>query len=79
MDWQLADAKNKLSEVVTKALSNGPQWIHRRGQTVVVIAETEYRRLTGARPTLKDHLFAVPDLSDLNLTRDDAPMRDVTW
>ena len=79
MDWQLAEAKNKLSEVVTRALTDGPQRISRRGQVVVVLAETEYQRLTGERETLTDYLLNGPDLSDLDLERDPSPMREVTW
>ncbi|OGO19618.1 MAG: hypothetical protein A2Z14_19590 [Chloroflexi bacterium RBG_16_48_8] len=35
--WQLQEAKNNFSEVVNKALSDGPQIITRRGKKVVVI------------------------------------------
>jgi prevent-host-death family protein len=77
MDWQLAEAKNKLSEVMTRALTDGPQRIRRRGQTVVVLAEAEYRRLAGERITLKDYLLAGPDLSELDLRRDPSAMREV--
>ena len=79
MDWQLAEAKNKLSEIVTRALTEGPQRIHRRGQVVVVLAESEYRRLTGKHETLTDYLLNGPDLSDLDPTRDPSPMREVDW
>lgn len=79
MTWQLAEAKNKLSEVVTRALTVGPQRIRRRDQVVVVLSEAEYQRLTGERQTFKDYLLTGPDLSDLDLTRDASPMREVTW
>ena len=79
MDWQLAEAKNKLSEVVTRALTDGPQRITRRGQVVVVLAESEYQRLTGQGETLSDYLLSGPDLSDLDLARDPSPMREVSW
>lgn len=79
MDWQLAEAKNKFSEVMTKALTSGPQRIRRRDQVVVVLSEADYQRLTGERITLKDYLLAGPDMSDLDLSRDTSPMRDVTW
>ena len=79
MSWQLAEAKNKLSEVVTKALSEGPQRINRRGQVVVLLSEEEYQRLIGERQTLKDALLAGPDLSGIDLSRDQTAMRDVTW
>jgi prevent-host-death family protein len=79
MSWQLAEAKNKLSEVVTQALTNGPQRIHRRGQVVVVVAEAEYEQLTGAKPDFKTFLLSGPDLTGVDLTRDTSPLREVTW
>jgi prevent-host-death family protein len=79
MNWQLAEAKNKLSEVVTRALEDGPQRITRRGQVVVVLSEAEFDRLTGKRPSFKEYLLTGPDLSDLDLSRDQSPMREVTW
>lgn len=30
--WQLQDAKNRFSEVVNKALRDGPQFVTRRGE-----------------------------------------------
>ena len=79
MSWQLAEAKNKLSEVMNQALEQGPQRIRRRGDTVVMVSEAEYDRLTGERPSLKDFLLSSPDLSEVDLTRDPAPMREVKW
>ena len=79
MSWQLAEAKNKLSEVMTRALTEGPQRINRRGQVVIVLSEAEYQRLTGERETLTAYLLSGPDLSDLDLTRDPSPMREVAW
>jgi prevent-host-death family protein len=76
MDWQLADAKNRLSEVVNRALTEGPQRIKRRGDHVVVISEAEYDRLTGNQQSLVEFLLDGPDLSDLDITRDESPMRD---
>ena len=79
MIWQLAEAKNKLSEVMTRALTTGPQRIRRRGQVVVLLSEAEYQRLTGQRSTLKDYLLNGPDLSELDLTRNPSPMREIAW
>lgn len=79
MIWQLAEAKNKLSEVVTRALSEGPQRISRRGQVVVVLSEDEFERLSGTQESFVDYLLSVPDLTGLDLTRDESPMREVTW
>jgi antitoxin Phd len=77
MSWQLAEAKNKLSEVFNRALTDGPQRIRRRGEVVWVVSETDYQRLTGKRVTFKEFLLNGPDLSALDLTRDPSPMRDV--
>ena len=77
MTWKLAEAKNKLSEVVRRALQEGPQRIERRNDAVVVIAAEEFERLTGKRRTLSEYLLAAPDLSELDLERDRSPMRDL--
>lgn len=43
--WQLQEAKNKLSEVVSRAQTEGPQMITVRGKEVaVVVSLDEYRR-----------------------------------
>ncbi len=77
MDWQVADAKNRFSELMTQALTAGPQKVRRRNQAVVVMAEEEYLRLVGERPSFKDLLLNGPDLSGLDLERDRAPGREV--
>jgi len=77
MEWQLAEAKNKFSEVMTKALTSGPQRVRPRNEVVVVLSEADYQRLTGERVTLKDYILAGPDLSGLDLQRDTSPVRDV--
>lgn len=44
--WQLQKAKNRLSEVVDKALHQGPQIITRRGvETAVVLSMDDYRNM----------------------------------
>lgn len=56
--WQLQDAKARLSELVDKTASDGPQVITRRGEpAAVVLSPQEYESLTQrARPTLKEFL-----------------------
>lgn len=45
--WQLQDAKNRFSEVVERALHDGPQQITRHGvKAAVVVSYEEYSRLT---------------------------------
>lgn len=64
---------------MTRALTEGPQRIRRRGQVVVMLSEAEYQRLTGEREALTAYLLSGPDLSELDLTRDPSPMREVAW
>jgi len=75
MNWQVQEAKQRFSELVQRALDEGPQVVTRRGQeAVVVIAVDEYRRLTGRVPDFKEFLLAGPDFSGLDL---DALKRDL--
>jgi prevent-host-death family protein len=78
MEWRLADAKNRFSELVTRALAEGPQLVRRHDDTVVVVAQRDYEKLTGKRRGFKDFLLGEgPSLDGLDLVRDGAPMRDV--
>lgn len=77
MEWKLAEAKNRLSEVVRRALTEGPQRISRRGDSVVILSSDEYDQLVGRRPSFKAFLLGGPDMASLDLSRDKSPMRDV--
>lgn len=79
MSWQLQTAKQKLSELVDRALADGPQVITRRGhEVVVVIGVDEYRRLRGRRRDFKDFLFEGPPyFDDLEIERSAEPSRPV--
>jgi prevent-host-death family protein len=77
MEWNLAEAKNRLTEVVNRAISEGPQVIRRRKDTVVVVAAEEFERMTGKKPGFKEYLFDGPSFEGLNLDRDHSPIRDV--
>ncbi|HXJ95750.1 MAG TPA: type II toxin-antitoxin system prevent-host-death family antitoxin [Terriglobia bacterium] len=79
MEWRLADAKNRFSELVNRALTGNPQWVRRRRDAVVVIAQRDYEKLTGKRPSFKEFLLSEgPSFRGLKLSRDRSPMRDVT-
>jgi prevent-host-death family protein len=72
MEWRLADAKNRFSELVTRAPAEGPQRISRHDDAVIVVAERDYEKLTGKRPDFKEFLMGRgPSFERLNLTRDD--------
>ena len=78
MSWQLQEAKQKFSELVRRALEDGPQVVTRRGKEVVVVVPAEeFRRLTGDKPDFKEFLMSAPDLSVLDLERPREMPRDV--
>ena len=77
MTWNLAEAKNRLTEVVNLALTEGPQTITRRNDTVVLISAEKYAELTGKKLDFKEYLLQGVGLDELDLTRDQSPMRDV--
>jgi prevent-host-death family protein len=78
MVWKLADAKNRLSELVTKATTEGPQTIRRHGKAVIVVSEETYKALVGKRPTFKDWLLNGPRIDELEMPpRDGSRMREV--
>ena len=67
MSWQLQEAKNKLSEVVDRALKEGPQEITKHGKkTAVVISIHEYKRLMHRKGTLADFFRRSP-LAEIEL------------
>jgi prevent-host-death family protein len=77
MSWQLQDAKNRFSEVVEKALTEGPQHITRHGRpAVVVLAESEYRKLPKPRRSLGEYLLSAPKV-DIEIERAKLKLRDV--
>ena len=77
MTWNLAEAKSRLTEVVNLALTEGPQTITRRNDTVVVLSAAEYAKLSGKRPGFKEYLTQGESFEELELSRDQSPMRDV--
>lgn len=76
MEWKLADAKNRFSELVNRALTQGPQRVRRRKDEVVVMALKEYERLKGKRGGLKDYLLRGPSFDGLDLERDRSKSRE---
>lgn len=63
--WQLQEAKNRLSALVDAAVSGEPQKVTRRGKpAVVIIASEDYERLRrlekASLPTFNDLLLEMP-------------------
>jgi prevent-host-death family protein len=67
--WQIQEAKNKLSEVIARALKQGPQLITKHGEkTVVVISYADYESLRKSQGKLSEFFRASP-LAGLDLKR----------
>lgn len=79
VNWNLSEAKNRLSEVLDRARRDGPQTISRRGESFVLLPADQYEQLTGKRPSFIDWLLMGPRIDDLEtMPRSDSPMRDVS-
>ncbi|HVL80649.1 MAG TPA: type II toxin-antitoxin system Phd/YefM family antitoxin [Actinomycetota bacterium] len=78
MVWKLQDAKQRLSEVVRRALTEGPQVVTRHGEAVVVVLSAErYEELVGERPSFVEFLLEGPPFDDLELERSSDMPREV--
>ncbi len=80
MEWQLADAKNRFSEMVNRAESEGPQTVLRRGEPVaILVSMAEYKRTCTPKRSLKEMLLNGPDFTGVDLSRDQSPEREFEW
>jgi len=78
MVWQLQNAKQRFSEVIDRALAEGPQLVTRRGRAVVVVLAIDaYRRLSEGEHEFKRFLSAAPDFDLLELERSEETVRAV--
>lgn len=79
--WQLQEAKNRFSEVVRRARTEGPQIITVRGtDAAVVISLAEFRRAQARRGTLTEFLQTSPlRFIDLDLERPPDAAPDLEW
>jgi antitoxin Phd len=77
--WQLQDAKNRFSEIVNKALRDGPQVVTRRGKkTVVIMSVEQYQSLVRPKINIVDFFQESPLRGeDLDLTRRKDSVREV--
>ncbi len=80
MAWQLQEAKQKFSELIRRALTEGPQTITRRGEEVVVVVPVEEfdRLLRGdSEEDFKEFLSSAPEIDRLEIHRSRDPAREV--
>lgn len=78
-NWTVAEAKAKFSEIIERAMSEGPQTITRKGRTAaVVVGAEEWQRKTRRTGNLAE-FFAESPLrgSGLKVTRSKAKPRKI--
>jgi len=70
-EWGIADAKARFSEMIERALSEGPQTITRNGRkTVIVVAADEWARRSRRQGSLAEFFASSPLRgSDLQVDR----------
>ena len=65
MNWSLQDEKSRLSEIVKRARSEGPQTVTLRGErAAIVISAEDYDRLAARNTGFVDLLLSGPDWPD---------------
>lgn len=79
--WQLQDAKSKFSQLVEKALHNGPQFVTKHGNNAVVILSfKEYQEITRPKSDLVAFLRSSPLVNiELDISRDKNPPREIEF
>jgi len=77
MEWQLQQAKARFSELVQKAIEEGPQTVTRRGRPAVVVLSAEQFELMEKRQIDLKHLLPYIAPDEAYLERDKSLPRDV--
>lgn len=69
--WQVQEAKTRLSELIERARTEGPQTITRNGaERAVVLSVEDYRALAAHKPDFKAYLLGGPKVDDFPVARD---------
>ena len=79
-NWQMQEAKARLSELIKKAEREGPQDITLHGKPVaVVLSRRHYERLTGTGDSLVAFMRRSPlyGVEEIDLERDGSLTREV--
>ncbi|WP_214412212.1 type II toxin-antitoxin system Phd/YefM family antitoxin [Sphaerisporangium fuscum] len=79
--WQLQEAKQRFSEVVRRAVNEGPQVVTRHGEEVAVVIDiAEYRRLKGEGGDFVRFLLSGPYVDgDLDFPRNRDLPREIDF
>ncbi len=77
--WAVAEAKARFSELIDRALADGPQTITRKGKkAVVVVSAEEWQRKTKRKGNLAEFFAASPLRgSDLKIKRSKDGPREI--
>jgi antitoxin Phd len=76
--WQVQEAKARLSEVIERARTDGPQVITRHGEErAVVLSIEDYRSMTAPKMDFISYLLSGPKVDDFEIERDKDTGRDV--
>jgi antitoxin Phd len=63
--WQVQEAKQRFSEVLRRAKTEGPQIVTKHGEDVAVVVDIdEYHRLTAPPLDFKEFLLSIPKGDD---------------
>jgi antitoxin Phd len=79
MEWQLQTAKAKFSQLVQKAINEGPQTVTRHSRPVVVVVSAEEFELMKRRQVDFKELLAAAPLEGVDLERDKSMPREIDW
>lgn len=80
--WQMQEAKARLSEVVKRAESEGPQDITLHGRSVAVVVSREtFERLAGRGQSLIEFMRRSPlyGLDEIDFQRDRSGVREIEF
>jgi prevent-host-death family protein len=78
VNWQVQEAKQRFSELLRAARSDGPQVVTRHGEEIAVVIDiTEWHRMRGSSIDFKEYLRAGPAFDDLDLSRPVEYARDI--
>lgn len=79
MSWQLHEAKARFSQLVQKAIEEGPQTVTRHGRdAVVVMSAEEFERLRERKRNVMEVLMSGPE-GELELPERTAQERPIEW
>jgi len=69
MIWQVQEAKQRFSELIRAAHTDGPQIVTRHGEEIAVVIDiADYHHMRGGTTEFKDYLRSGQPFEDLDVT-----------